>query len=208
MFSKSMSERSAPHHGIGRAWKCFSAFSRYFRIQSGSSLRPLISSTTFSDRPLFGWKTACEGSFQSKRYPLESSLRCSSWLTAMISPPTAAEIRAGGIDLGVNEPGPVVWPPQRRRLERTVEREPGRIRDCPLDQEIRASALPQKIEGGECGERPLGLPISLSLGATDPSQRPTRGGRQILHRFESRCEPRHADNARQRVRSVAFDSVR
>src|SRR5688500_10189310 len=83
MFSKSMSDRSAPHQGIGRFWKCFRAFSRYLRIQSGSDLSSLISSTTCADRPRFGSKTECEASFQSKRYPLESSLRCSSWLTAI-----------------------------------------------------------------------------------------------------------------------------
>src|SRR5919106_2718287 len=86
MFSKSISERSAPHQGIGRRSKCFRALSRYLRIQSGSDLSSLISSTTCADRPRFGSKTAWDGSFQSKRYPLESSLRCSSWLTAMSLP--------------------------------------------------------------------------------------------------------------------------
>ncbi len=31
-----MSDRSAPHHGMGRFSKCFSDFSRNLRIQSGS----------------------------------------------------------------------------------------------------------------------------------------------------------------------------
>ena len=57
MSSKSMSERSAPHHGIGRALKCFSAFSRNFRIHSGSDFMKEISSTTSSDSPFFGSNT-------------------------------------------------------------------------------------------------------------------------------------------------------
>ncbi len=57
MFAKSMSDRSAPHQGIGRASKCFSAFSRYFRIQSGSPLSDEISSTTCALSPRFGWNT-------------------------------------------------------------------------------------------------------------------------------------------------------
>ena len=73
-----MSDRSAPHQGIGRRSKCFRAFSRYLRIQSGSDLSSLISSTTCADRPRFGSNTEWDGSFQSNRYPLESSSRCSS----------------------------------------------------------------------------------------------------------------------------------
>ena len=52
-----MSDRSAPHHGIGRASKCFSDFSRYLRIQSGSDLSAEISSTTAGESPRFGVKT-------------------------------------------------------------------------------------------------------------------------------------------------------
>src|SRR6266566_7831930 len=82
MLSKSIPERSAPHHGIGRCSKCFRAFSRRLRIQSGSDLRAEISSTTASDSPRLGSKTEFDSSFQSNRYPLLSSRRCSSWLTA------------------------------------------------------------------------------------------------------------------------------
>ena len=67
MSSKSIPERSAPHHGIGRCSKCFSDFRRYFRIQSGSLFRAEISSTTCAFRPFFGSKTECDGSFQPKR---------------------------------------------------------------------------------------------------------------------------------------------
>ncbi len=67
MLSKSMPERSAPHQGMGRASKCFRAFSRYFRIQSGSDFRAEISSTTAADRPRLGVKTEWSASFQSKR---------------------------------------------------------------------------------------------------------------------------------------------
>ena len=67
MLLKSMSDRSAPHHGIGRASKCFSAFSRYFFIQSGSLFSALISSTTAADSPRFGSKTEWSASFQSNR---------------------------------------------------------------------------------------------------------------------------------------------
>jgi hypothetical protein len=42
---------------MGRARKCLSAFSRNFRIQSGSDFRWEISSTTASERPFFGVKT-------------------------------------------------------------------------------------------------------------------------------------------------------
>ena len=67
MFSKSMSDRSAPHQGIGRASKCSSAFSRRLRIQSGSSFSPEISSTTAFDSPRLGSKTEWDASFQSNR---------------------------------------------------------------------------------------------------------------------------------------------
>jgi hypothetical protein len=87
MFSKSMSDRSAPHHGIGRRSKCFSAFSRNLRIQSGSDFSAEISSTTAGDSPRFGSKTEWSASFQSKRYPFESSWRCSSCVTAMTCSP-------------------------------------------------------------------------------------------------------------------------
>src|SRR6266571_1159757 len=92
MLSKSISERSAPHQGMGRFWKCFKAFSRNFRIQSGSDFMEEISSTTASDRPLFGLKTEWSGSLQPNRYPLLSSLRCSSWVTAM---PPVYTLRSG-----------------------------------------------------------------------------------------------------------------
>src|SRR5712692_1936503 len=99
MLSKSISDRSAPHHGMGRASKCLSAFSRNLRIQSGSDFIEEISSTTSVESPLFGLKTECEGSLQPKRYPLLSSWRCSSWVIAM---PTSLETRcpiapAGGM---------------------------------------------------------------------------------------------------------------
>ena len=83
MSSKSIPDRSAPHHGIGRASKCRSAFRRALRIQSGSDLREEISSTTAAERPFFGVKMEWSGSLQPKRYPLVSSRRCSSWETAM-----------------------------------------------------------------------------------------------------------------------------
>jgi len=57
MFWKSMADRSAPHHGIGRFSKWRKAFSRFFRIHSGSDLSHEISSTTSSVRPFFGWNT-------------------------------------------------------------------------------------------------------------------------------------------------------
>src|SRR6266498_2008205 len=86
MSSKSISERSAPHHGMGLARKCLRAFSLNLRIQSGSDLRWEISSTTSSERPFFGVNTEWLGSFQPKRYPLVSSLRCSSWVIAIAKP--------------------------------------------------------------------------------------------------------------------------
>ena len=67
MSSKSMSERSAPHHGIGLAMKCFSAFSRNFRIHSGSDFIAEISSTTAGLNPFLGLKTEWSGSLQPKR---------------------------------------------------------------------------------------------------------------------------------------------
>ncbi len=67
MSSKSISDRSAPHHGIGRARKCFSALRRNRRIQSGSPLIAEISSTTSSDRPFLGWKTYSTSSLQPYR---------------------------------------------------------------------------------------------------------------------------------------------
>src|SRR6476619_2318378 len=82
MLSKSIPDRSAPHHGMGRCSKCFRAFSRRLRIQSDSDFRAEISSTTASDSPRLGSKTEFDPSFQSNRYPLLSSRRCSSWLTA------------------------------------------------------------------------------------------------------------------------------
>src|SRR6266540_4503792 len=87
MLSKSISDRSAPHHGMGRAWKCLRAFNRNLRIHGGSDFIEEISSTTCSDRPLFGSKTECPGSLQPNRYPLLSSLRCSSCVTAIRSAP-------------------------------------------------------------------------------------------------------------------------
>src|SRR2546428_7732617 len=92
MSSKSMPERSAPHHGSGRSWKCLSAFRRALRIQSGSDLRAEISSRTEADRLFFGVKIEWSGSLQPKRYPLVSSRRCSSWETAM----NQVYTRAGG----------------------------------------------------------------------------------------------------------------
>src|SRR2546423_5673056 len=83
MLSKSMSERSAPHQGMGRFRKCFRAFSRNFRIQSGSDFISEISSTTASDSPLLGVKTEWSGSLQPNRYPLVSSSRCCSWVVAI-----------------------------------------------------------------------------------------------------------------------------
>src|SRR5947209_2052616 len=83
MLSKSISDRSAPHHGMGRAWKCLSAFSRNLRIHSGSDFIEEISSTTSVESPRFGLKTECEGSLQPNRYPLLSSWRCSSWVIAI-----------------------------------------------------------------------------------------------------------------------------
>jgi hypothetical protein len=62
-----MPDRSAPHHGIGRPSKCLSAFSRNFRIHSGSPLMWEISSTTCWFSPLLGSKTEWAGSFQSNR---------------------------------------------------------------------------------------------------------------------------------------------
>src|ERR671918_3178261 len=75
MFSKSISDRSAPHHGIGRPRKCFRAFSRNFRIHSGSDFSSEISETTASDSPRLGVNTVCWGSCQPKRYPWSSSFR-------------------------------------------------------------------------------------------------------------------------------------
>src|SRR5437660_9509416 len=83
MLSKSISDRSAPRHGMGLACKCLSALSRNFRIHAGSDFMSEISSTTRSERPRLGVKTEWAGSLQPKRYPLVSSLRCSSWVTAM-----------------------------------------------------------------------------------------------------------------------------
>src|SRR5437870_4395580 len=83
MLSKSISDRSAPHQGMGLAWKCLSALSRNFRIHAGSDFMSEISSTTRSERPRLGVKTEWAGSLQPKRYPLVSSFRCSSWVTAM-----------------------------------------------------------------------------------------------------------------------------
>src|SRR4029453_13454743 len=71
------------HHGMGRAWKCFSDFSRNLRIHSGSDFIAEISSTTASLSPFFGTNTECAGSCQPKRYPLESSSRCCSWVCAI-----------------------------------------------------------------------------------------------------------------------------
>src|SRR5256885_7233669 len=85
MLSKSMSDRSAPHHGMGRFWKCLSAFSRNLRIQSGSDFMEEISSTTASESPLLGVKTEWSGSLQPKRYPLVSSSRCCSCVVATTS---------------------------------------------------------------------------------------------------------------------------
>lgn len=62
-----MSDRSAPHHGIGRASKCFRDFSRNFRIQSGSPFRAEISSTMRSEMPRLGSNTEFEASFQPNR---------------------------------------------------------------------------------------------------------------------------------------------
>ena len=67
MSSKSIPERSAPHQGMGRASKCFSAFCRYFRIHSGSDFRAEISLTTAADRPALRREDGMVGSFQSKR---------------------------------------------------------------------------------------------------------------------------------------------
>src|SRR5207237_305884 len=60
---------------------------RNFRIQSGSDLREEISSTTASDSPFFGAKMEWSGSLHPNRYPLVSSLRCSSWVTAICLDP-------------------------------------------------------------------------------------------------------------------------
>jgi hypothetical protein len=67
MFWKSMSERSAPHQGIGRFSKCLYALTRALVIQSGSFLISEISRTTASDSPRFGSNTECEGSCQPNR---------------------------------------------------------------------------------------------------------------------------------------------
>src|ERR671919_1325446 len=85
MFSKSISDRSAPHHGIGRPRKCFRAFSRNFRIHSGSDFSSEISETTASDSPRLGVNTECWGSAQPKRYTWSSSFRSG---LATISPPS------------------------------------------------------------------------------------------------------------------------
>ena len=62
-----MSDRSAPHQGIGRISKYRRLLSRIFRIHSGSFLSAEISSTTRSFRPRLGSKTEWSASFQSKR---------------------------------------------------------------------------------------------------------------------------------------------
>src|SRR5215212_3954460 len=94
MFWKSMSDRSAPHHGIGRISKYRRLLSRIFRIHSGSFFSAEISSTTSVESPRLGVKIEWSASFQSKRYPLLSSLRCSSWLIATASS-SPCVLRAG-----------------------------------------------------------------------------------------------------------------
>src|SRR6478672_4546788 len=86
MSSKSMSDRSAPHQGMGRFSKCLSAFRRYLRIQSGSFLSAEISSTTAALSPRLGVNTEFDRSCQPNRYPLDSSSRCSCCVTTMRGP--------------------------------------------------------------------------------------------------------------------------
>src|SRR4051812_4119034 len=97
MLLKSISERSAPHHGIGRASKCSKALRRRLRIQSGSDLRLEISSTTAGDNPRLGSKIEWDASFQPKRYPLSSSFRCSSWLMTTADSPFAPRSRGRAV---------------------------------------------------------------------------------------------------------------
>src|SRR5947208_9952215 len=138
MSAKSISDRSAPHHGMGRPRKCLSDFRRNLRIQSGSPFSEEISSTTASDSPFFGTKTDCEGSCQPKRYPLSSSLRCSSCVMAMRSvAPTrfAASSRESTQALGSHRPRPA--PPVYLRGPPKVDPAGRNWRSClaPLDRD-------------------------------------------------------------------------
>src|ERR671919_1124909 len=175
MFSKSISDRSAPHHGIGRPRKCFRAFSRNFRIHSGSDFSSEISETTASDSPRLGLNTECWGSAQPKRYPWSSSFRSG---FATISFPSldapSGNIYPGGrispTD-GINAPGGAGRP----HLKASEDR-PGRVR---CDQEPAPRHFPRRDDerAAELGNLPRGL---VGVGDDEVRHPARRGLRGVL----------------------------
>src|ERR671918_1246315 len=175
MFSKSISDRSAPHHGIGRPRKCFRAFSRNFRIHSGSDFSSEISETTASDSPRLGLNTECWGSAQPKRYPWSSSLR--SGLVA-ISAPSLSVVPGDIYPGGRISPTEAIHAPGgagRPQLKASEDR-PGRV-GC--DQEPAPWHFPRRDDdrAAELGNAPRGV---VDVGDDEVRHPVRRGLRGVL----------------------------